>query len=588
MKRKILLVFLPVFMGALITAIFLSVPAKANPQAALILPNHEGQHAYGTIDSFPDGLVGEWIVSGTSYLATNETEFSEEHGPFAVGACVGVEYTPNEQDDGLLALKIQTEYSYKCTPPPPPEPVEETSGIVITFPVNLVGTWMIDSTAYTATSNTRFEQEEGPFMVGGCVEVKYITNTHEAIEIQTADNEECGGEGELDFFGFIDQVPATNTITGTWVISGVEFISTAQTELNTEHGPLVVGACAKVEYKVVEGQNLADEISSQWAFHCLGFEGFSQIYGAVVSFPPDFYGTWVISPTHDTSFMFVTDPSTRFKGEHWDIQVGTCMKVKYYTQEGVNHATELSVKVGHQCDKFEQPSLSKLIVTVGARPTDTLTGTWTLAGVPFTATQATHFEDEGDNIKVGDCIETKYDPAGGAMLLRQVEGEEAFDCQADDGSQLFKLFGYIETMPDGGVFTGTWKVSGITVEAITTTVFEQDHGVFAPGAFVGVKFTYDAGSGVRTASEIETRIAPGFGREHHFGHLEKIELGVGPNVFDQYTVDGITYLADPAIDLSQDLQVGMIVDVNAYRWNGNLFATRIVAVTPVYLPILHR
>jgi hypothetical protein len=588
MKKKIFLIMLPVFLGLFITAMMVVIPARASQPQSSIAWDHEGEQVYGKIDSFPDQLIGEWIVDGNSYTADDHTEFREEHGPFSIGACVEVVYINDNLGGGKQALKIQTEYAYKCESQQ--DPLSEASGVVITFPEELVGTWVVGSATYTATTNTRFEQEEGPFLVGGCVDVKYVSATHEAVEIATTDNQECGGEGEEHFYGLIDVVPPayTSTITSTWVISGVDFISTPETEFNSDHGPLVVGACAKVEYQVVDGQNMTNEIASEWAYHCLGSISFNQIYGLVVSFPPDLYGTWVISPTQDTTFMFMTDPSTRFKDRDHEIDIGTCIKVKYYTQDGVNHAVEVKVKGAHHCDQVEVPSLSKLIATLEMRPpTDTLTGTWTFAGVPFTATEATKFEEDGGDLVVGDCVESKYDPASGAMLLHQLEGEEAQECQAEDGSQLFKLFGVVETMPGGGVFTGTWEISGITMEAISTTVFEQDHGVLAPGAFVAVKFTYDAGTGIRTATKIATHVAPGFGRIHAFGILDSIQPGGSPSGY-VWTVDGVSYLEDPAIDVDLNLKVGTLVAVNAYETGGNLYATRIAAASLTYMPILHR
>ena len=589
MKKKMFLILLPVLVGLSITAIMVVIPAKAGQQQSLIAQDHGAKQVYGTIESFPDQLVGDWIVDDITYTADSLTVFIQEHGSFSIGACVEVNYIDDLPGGGYRALKIETEYGYKCDSSQ--DPLSEASGVVISFPEDLVGTWLVGTTTYTATANTRFEQEEGPFFVGGCVEVKYVSATLEAIEISTTETEECGEETEEQFYGLIEVMPEayTSTITGTWVISGVEFISTPDTEFETEHGPLVVGACAKVEYQVVNGQNMADKIATEWAYHCLGSIAFNQIYGTVVSFPPDLYGTWVISPTSDTTFMFMTDPSTRFKDRNWDITIGTCVKVKYYTQDGVNHAIEVSIKEGHRCELIEIPSLSKLIATLEMRPpTDTLTGTWTFAGVPFTATEATRFEENSGDLIVGDCVETKYDPAGGAMLLHQLEGEEAQDCQADDGSELFKLFGVVETMPDGGVFTGTWEVSGVVIEAISTTMFEQDHGALAPGAYVAVKFTYDVGTGVRTATKIATHVAPGFGRMHGFGHLESIQPEGAPDGSDLWIVEGISYIEDPAMDASLNLTVGSLVAVNAYEASGNLYATRIVLASLTYLPMLNR
>jgi hypothetical protein len=589
MKKKMFQLLLPVLAGLFITAVMVVIPAKASQQQSLIFHHHETNQVYGVVESFPDQLVGEWIVNGTSYTADDQTVFNEEHGPFSIGACVEVKYIDGNPAGAYQAVKIETEYAYKCDSPP--APLSDTSGVVISFPVDLVGTWVVDSTTYTATTNTRFEQEEGPFFVGGCVEVKYVSATNEAIEIASTDAEECGGEGEEHFFGLLEVVPEnyTATITSTWVISGVEFISTPETEFKTEHGPLVVGACVKVEYRVVDGQNKAGEIASEWAFHCLGSVAFNQIYGSVVSFPPDLYGTWVISPTSNTTFMFMTDPSTRFDPKSRDISIGTCVKVKYYTLDGVNYAIDVKVKRGHQCDHIDVPSLSKLVATLEMRPpTDTLTGTWTFAGVPFTATDATRFEEHSGNLVVGDCVESKYDPAAGAMLLHQLEGEDADECQAHDGSQLFKLFGVVEMMPDGGVFTGTWQISGVAIEATSTMVFEQAHGALAPGAFVAVKFTYDEGVGIRTATKIATHVAPGFGRLHGFGHLESINPGGAPDGYDLYTVDGVLYIEDPAMGAGLNLKVGFLVSVNAYETNGNLYATSIVPAAQTFIPLINR
>jgi len=589
MKKKVFLLLLPVLAGLFITAVLVVIPAKANQQQSAVSHHHETIQVYGLVESFPDQLVGEWIVNATSYTADDQTVFKEEHGTFSIGACVEVEYIDNSPGGGYQALKIETEFPFKCDSPP--DPLSDASGIVISFPVDLVGTWVVDSTIYTATANTRFEQEHGPFSVGGCVEVKYISETYEAVEIATTESEECGGEGEEHFYGFIEVVPDayTSTITSTWVISGVEFISTPETEFNTDHGPLVVGACAKVEYQVINSQNMAHKIATEWAYHCLGAIAYNQIYGSVVSFPPDLYGTWVISPTSNTNFMFVTDPSTRFDHKSGDITIGTCVKVKYYTVDGVNHAIDVKVKRGHQCDLIEVPSLSKLVATLEMRPpTDTLTGTWTFAGVAFTATETTHFEEDDGDLVVGDCVESKYDPAAGAMLLHQLEGEDAEECQALDGSQLFKLFGVVEIMPDGGVFTGTWEVSGVLIEAITTTVFEQEHGALAPGAFVAVQFTYDEGTGIRTATKIATHVAPGFGRSHGFGHLESIKPGGAPDGSDLYTIDGVSYIEDPAMDAGLNLKVGSLVSVNAYETNGNLYATRIMLASLTYVPVINR
>lgn len=59
-----------------------------------------------------------------------------------------------------------------------------------------------------------------------------------------------------EFYGIIEQRPQTNL--GMWVIAGQQIEVTKKTELESEHGPLAVGACVEVEHK----KNVAEEIES--------------------------------------------------------------------------------------------------------------------------------------------------------------------------------------------------------------------------------------------------------------------------------------------------------------------------------------
>lgn len=59
-----------------------------------------------------------------------------------------------------------------------------------------------------------------------------------------------------EFYGVIEQRPQTNL--GIWVIAGQQIEVTKKTELESEHGPLAVGACVEVEHE----KNVAEEIES--------------------------------------------------------------------------------------------------------------------------------------------------------------------------------------------------------------------------------------------------------------------------------------------------------------------------------------
>jgi hypothetical protein len=67
--------------------------------------------------------------------------------------------------------------------------------------------------------------------------------------------------------GLVQSKPAARVV-GTWVVGGKTFRATAGTEIDQAEGKLVVGACAKVKYQVVNGQNRALEIDSEPARDC--------------------------------------------------------------------------------------------------------------------------------------------------------------------------------------------------------------------------------------------------------------------------------------------------------------------------------
>lgn len=72
------------------------------------------------------------------------------------------------------------------------------------------------------------------------------------------------GMADEEFYGKLESRPEGKV--GTWVIGGRQVVVTETTRLDEDDGPLVVGACAEVEYKngAVKEIETEDE-----AFKCL-------------------------------------------------------------------------------------------------------------------------------------------------------------------------------------------------------------------------------------------------------------------------------------------------------------------------------
>jgi hypothetical protein len=476
-------------------------------------------------------------------------------------------------------------------------PGEDAYGVVQNFPEHFKGDWTIDGTVYSTDRNTRFRMSAGPFYTGACVHVRYEADSLFAYLIETMPKFKCDGSGEgarQFLYGLIDEVPASYTdtlegsdpLTATWVISGIEFVSTEHTYFDTHEGPLEAGACAGVKYHVVDGVNRADVIRTEDMYRCLGPVAYNQAYGKVVTSPPDLLGAWIISDTSGVTLTFETTATTKFWVTDLPIDPGDCVGVKYFTLEGVNNAVWVMTADPRFCQGIfggRQP-LSKIYATVDLAPTGTYTGGWVLAGVNFTATDETRFDEDDGPLAAGVCAEGKYDPANGIMAFGKLESEPDYKCQWFDGSPLFKLFGVVEVLPTGG-YTGTWQVSGVSFEALTSTHVEQRHGDLATGAYVMVFFTYDAASGERTATLIKTHVAPGYGRINFRCRFGGWRHGPeGDN--DQIILDGKVYEADPGIDIPNDVQEGDTVWANAYQDSDGTFVTQISADQVLYAPLI--
>ena len=552
-----------------------------------------GEHmkVYSYVNQLPAGfpitLTGEWVIGNVTYTAGVTTHFEYEAGPFAVGSCVGVEYLSGTT---RLALELGTEPAFRCahrTGGGGGIHYREVRGTIDQFPVGLVGQWTVSGVIYTATASTRFEQEHGPFFVNACVEVKY-TADKTAVEISTSEAHRCAGGGkppESKFYGTIGNIP-TGTL-GVWTIGGAPFVVTTTTRLEQEHGmTLTVGTCVEVEYYLSGTDRIATKIEAEHRFRCNTPTFTNKAYGTLSSFPPGLIGTWVITRHGGFTDTFSADTTTEFKQEHGSFAPGVCVQVRYYFQDGVNHATEIETQVGEDCRREAPPGLpghSLVFATIDSFPPSPFIGPWGIGGVPFSATSTTEFKFTHGPFAVGACVKATYSVVSGTNILRKVETKNANRCQLGGTGviPLFKSYGMVEAFPTELV--GEWRVSGITYTAGANTQFEQEHGFFAIGAFVEVKYVVSGTT--RSALSIETKVAPGAGRHDLFGTLESHD----PNDDDApWVVSGVTYAAAPAIQVGA-VAVGQQVHLNTYRdSDGTLFVTLVQQAHQIFLPMIRR
>ena len=219
---------------------------------------------YAKLVSFPEGLIGEWVIGSLTFTATADTEFSEKNGPFTVGEFVKVEFAV-QQDNSLLAKEIKT----VALPNDDGDndgpghghghDIEHHAvafGAIETVPNGgAEGVWQIGGITYTVTISTELETEHGALEVGQNARVKYwLDENGNRVAKQIKSMPPAAGgnpQGELKLVGFVEAMPAeADGFVGSWTVAGVELVADANSQFDEEDGVIDVGTFVKVKYRL--------------------------------------------------------------------------------------------------------------------------------------------------------------------------------------------------------------------------------------------------------------------------------------------------------------------------------------------------
>ena len=307
---------------------------------------------HGIVDSFPPDFIGEWVVDGVTYTTNASTTFAMEHGPFAIGACVEVEYDL----DAPFVEQIKTDDDCDGVGDEDDDDIRQrVYGTLNAFPEDLIGDWVVGTVTYTANANTEFEQDDGIFELGACVKVDFAADTLRAIEIDTAESHHCGANGggghdgeDLERYGLVDSFPAE--LVGIWVIDGEEFQTGNDTEFAQEDGDFAVGGCVEIKY--LPDTNVALKIETEDDYHC-GGDGdvngsYQVIVGNVMTYPNDLIGNWIVD-----GVTYAADDTTIFKENDGAFAVGTCVEIEFQTANSL--AVEIETEDAYHCGDSIEP-----------------------------------------------------------------------------------------------------------------------------------------------------------------------------------------------------------------------------------------
>jgi hypothetical protein len=304
----------------------------------------------GFIESLPSsGLIGNWVVSGTTVRVTSGTRVEQEDGRAVVGAVVKVEGA-RRSDGSVDATQVEVKESNSGGGSggggndDNGSGEAEFKGTLESFPSGFIGDWRIGGRIVRVTSGTRIETENGPVAVGAFVEVKGTTRADgsiDATKIEIKSNV-AGGDGRDELKGTIEALPNTANFIGNWRVSGRTVSVSAATVIDREHGAVAVGAFVEVHGAIQPNGSInATKIEVKTGVE--DREGSNVNFkGSIEALPnsSDLMGDWMINgrTVHVTS-------STRLKAEHGAFRAGTRVKVKgVQMASGAVVATRIQVR----------------------------------------------------------------------------------------------------------------------------------------------------------------------------------------------------------------------------------------------------
>ncbi|MBX3012421.1 MAG: hypothetical protein KF832_12980 [Caldilineaceae bacterium] len=130
---------------------------------------------YGYVEQMPpSGFVGEWLVGGTGFLATNTTKFHETDGLLGLGAYVKMEYLVQDGQNRLHEIEV-------AVPPGAGDDsqvgVLEVNGNGLQAASVQATAWVIAGTTYYVTPATDLNESQGALQPGQTVLVNSYTTT---------------------------------------------------------------------------------------------------------------------------------------------------------------------------------------------------------------------------------------------------------------------------------------------------------------------------------------------------------------------------------------------------------------------------
>lgn len=502
-------------------------PNATGTPAATTSPGDE-RKVMGQIEAMPEvGLWGEWSISGVKYNATASARLRQEDGPFVPSACVEVRYTG--QAAPFTVTELRTEEAEKCSDdatstPVGPTPSEtptpngdelEVYGRVNSFPANLVGSWVVSNTTYTATAATEFKQERGAFAVSVCVKIHTTTRSAPFTirELETTQDFRCTGNApgvapQSELFGMLQSFPPN--LIGDWNIGGQTFVADATTQFKQEQGAFSVGMTVKVHFVAgADGVLRAQEIESKFANDNNGQDNNrngahdgreGHAYGRIETFPAALTGAWRIGGVDYTA-----ESSTLFKQEGSPFAQGTNVWVKFYLDANRQRIAR-EIRVTDYRGGVVNANRELFVGYIHKMPASGFVGEWVVSNVGVIANAATVFKETNGLLGLGAYVTLEYQSINGVNTLIEIETRVPPGAGTTNMcvTRLESVLGTITPWVEASATVNrTWRLDGVDYVITAATDLNEISGAFAIGNAVLVN-SYTAADGSQVATRVQS------------------------------------------------------------------------------------
>lgn len=288
------------------------------------------------------------------------------------------------------------------------------TGVIESLPntAGFIGDWRVSGRTIHVTSATRIEQEDGRVAVGVTVKIEGALRSDtsvDATEIEVrerAEGDDDDDDGQPTFKGTIEILPNAPGFIGDWRVGGRTIHVTAATKIETEFGPVAVGAFVEIKGTVrPDGSIDASKIETK--SNVAGGDGRDEFKGMIESLPGGgLVGDWKVKgrTVHVTG-------ATVIDQEHGRIAVGAVVEVSGTLRaDGSLDATRIEVRTtsgSGSSDDSSEGSPATVKGTIQSLPSSGLVGDWTVAGRLVHVVSSTKLKSEHGAFVVGVTVKLK-------------------------------------------------------------------------------------------------------------------------------------------------------------------------------------